>query len=306
MTTSQIDRSGIRRADRVPVRLGWLAFCLLAFSWSSRADVHPLSVPDLLCFWDFQAKGSDRGLTSQGRFAYTLKEMNGQISRSESGIFGPSGLELRKGQWLMIKRDDCPGLNLHGKREVSVVAWIQRRHDGIWQYIAGMWNERDAKRQYALFTCGHKQTDHRTLERTDARFQTHGYVSEVGGATEGEPYCFSYGTGKTRLETNRWYMVAFTFDQKEIRVYLDGKLDENGPYNPFLWDKPIFDGGTDGSDFTVAQRALPKWPGYPTVEAPTHNEGFSGALGGLTVYDRALTAKEMEALYRSTLGKRQQ
>ena len=79
-------------------------------------------------------------------------------------------------------------------------------------------------------------------------------------------------------------MIGFTFDQEVNRVYCDGVLDENANSNPFRWQKPIFDGGSDGSDFTVAQRALPKWPGYPAVEAPTHGEGFGGVLGGLAVF----------------------
>ena len=93
-------------------------------------------------------------------------------------------------------------------------------------------------------------------------------------------------------------MIGFTFDQEVIRVYCDGVLDENANSNPFRWQKPIFDGGSGGSDFTVAQRALPKWPGYPAVEAPTHSEGFGGVLGGLAVFDRSLTAEEMANIYR--------
>jgi hypothetical protein len=283
----------------------WLiCFAALTLAREAWAEVRPQDLPNLLCFWDFQEKGADRGLTSQGRYAYTLEEMNGRTTRSAEGVFGATALEIKKGQWLVIKREDCPGLNIHGQRQVSMVAWINRREDGIWQYIAGMWNELRAKRQYALFTAGHKQTDYRTLERIDAKLQTHGYVSDLGGATEGRPFCFSYATGKTRLEKDRWHMIAFTYDHKSIRVYVDGRLDENTTYNPFLWDKPIFDGGDKGSEFTVAQRALPEWPGYPTVEAPTHNQGFSGSLGGLAVYDRALTPTEIEGLYRSTLGQR--
>jgi len=259
-------------------------------------------VPNLLCFWDFQ-NNSNGHFTSKGKYAYKLKEMNGPILQSKEGIFGQSSLQIKKGQWLIIKRKDCPGLNIHGDRNVTIVAWINRKEDGIWQYIAGMWNERDGKRQYALFTCGHKQTDYTTMERVDAKTQVHGYVSEVGGATPGHPYCFSYATGKKKVNMGEWIMIAFTYDHKSLSVYFNGTLDENGNYNPFVWDHPIFDGGKDGSDFTVAQRALPKWPGYPTEVVPATGEGFGGLLGGLAVYDRALGSNEINRIYESTMQK---
>jgi hypothetical protein len=259
----------------------------------------PEEISDLVCFWDFQkAPDGKVNLTSKGRYNYTLKEMNGPIELDTEGVFGPSSLKIRRGQWLMIKREECPGLNIFGKQEVSMVAWIKRKGDNHWQYIAGMWNERDAQRQYALFFNGHRQTDYTTLERTEADNQPHGYVSDVGGATPNRPFCFSYATGKTKIEKDdSWYMLAYTYDHRAVKVYLNGEFDSNGNYNPFFWDKTIFDGGSNGSDFTVAQRALPKWPGYPEVEEPTHPEGFDGVLGGLAVYNRALTADEIKKLY---------
>ncbi len=286
------------------VGLAAVVVVLAGFAESRAAEEgnekHPEEIPGLLSFWDFQGEGEER-LTSRGKHAYRLKEMHGKIENAPEGVFGDSALEIQPLQWMMIEREDCPGLNLHGEQAVTMVAWIKRSHNGIWQYIAGVWNERDAKRQYALFTCGHKQTDYVTMDRSDCRYRAHGYVSEVGGATEGKPYCFSYGTGKTVLEKERWHMIAFTYDQKAIRVYVDGRLDENGNSNPFLWDKPIFDGGEEGADFTVAQRPLPQWPGYPD-EAPTHSEGFAGLLGGLAVYDRSLTDEEIAGLYQATMA----
>ena len=263
-------------------------------------NLMPLDIPDLICFWDFQ-RSSEGYLTSKGPYSYTLEEMNGPIRKLDSGIFGPSSLRIKRGQWLRIKREDCPALNIHGKEEVTIIAWIQRISDVEWQYIAGMWNETDSKRQYALFTCGHRQTDYKTLTRIEAKNQTHGYVSDVGGATADKPFCFSYATGKSKIIKNTWYMIGYTYDQNDIKVYVDGNLDENGNYNPFYWDKPIYDGGEDGSDFTVAQRAVPQWPDYPEGES-NYKVGFGGILGGLAVYNRALTPAEFKNLYKSTMN----
>lgn len=265
--------------------------------------ISPADLPNLLCFWDFQ-DGLDR-LRSKGQHTYVLTERNGPIESAHDGVFGDSALRIKRGQWLSIPGRDCPGLNLHGEARVTVIAWIKREGDAPWQYIAGVWNERDARRQYALFTCGHKQTSHKTLDRTNAKHQTHGYVSDVGGATPGKPFCFSYATGQTKIEEGAWHTIAFTYDHRNITVYFDGQVDQNGECNPFPWNKPIFEATGEPTDFTVAQRALPAWPGYPQQEAPPHKEGFCGLLGGLAVYDRALTDDEMRRLHDSTLkGKR--
>ncbi|HEV7350296.1 LamG-like jellyroll fold domain-containing protein [Telluribacter sp.] len=259
-----------------------------------------LSIPNLICFWDFQKNPKGQvNLTSKGPYAYTLKEMNGPIALNAEGIFGPSSLEIVRGQWLRIKREDCPALNIHGKKEVSIVAWIKRKANVRWQYIAGVWDERHEKRQYALFTGGHMQTDYTTLTRTAAENQIHGYVSDVGGPTPDRPWAFSYATGKQKLEEDVWHMVAFTYDHKQIKVYADGELDTNGNYNPFLWDKPIFDGGDQGADFTVAQRDVHSWPSFPEG-MPGNKVGFGGVLGGLAVYGRALTSQEIQKIHQST------
>lgn len=257
-----------------------------------------LTTPDLICLWDFQS-GPDR-LTSKGPLHYSLIERNGGIAEAAEGVFGPGSLKIGRGQWLWMERAKCPELMLHGANHVTVIAWVKRTCDAPWQYIAGVWNERDSQRQYALFTCGHRQTNWQTLIRTAARHQAHGYVSDVGGATPGKPFCFSYATGKTEIPDDTWAMIAFTYDHTSIRVYHNGELDANTGCNPFHWDKPIFDGGPNGADFTVAQRALPAWPGYPDVVMPTHPEGFGGLLGGLAIFSRALNGHELRAIHQAT------
>ena len=177
-----------------------------------------------------------------------------------------------------------------------MVAWVQRQTDHIFQYIAGMWNETDALRQYALFTSAHRQAHSTDLSRTEASHQPHGYVSECGGATPGCAFCFSYATAAETLEEGRWTMIGYTFDLARIRVYVDGKLSENGDCNPFDWNKPIFAPTEGGSDFTVAQRAVPSWPTYPQGQ-PANPVGFGGLLGGLAVFDSALSAEQMRKLH---------
>lgn len=277
----------------------------LVVSWTAAVDAQEkpnaaVDLPGLLCFWDFQQKADD-GYVSRGAYAYKLQPKNGPITTSEEGVFGGS-LQVRQGQWLMIPRAECPGLNLHGQDEVTIVAWIQRKSDADWQYIAGMWNERDAKRQYALFTCAARQTNFETMDRIPAKHQTHGYASDVGGATPGKPFCFSYASGETKLPKGKWTMIAYTYDHEFLRVYVDGELDEKPGFNPFAWDKPIFEGGKDGADFTVARQCLPNWPHYPNAEKPMLRQGFGGKLAGLAVFKRALSADELAKMHEVTLA----
>ena len=279
---------------------------------ASEPDPAPTDVPGLLAFWDFQEPAGTPRL-SKGRYAYALEEMNGPIRRADDGVFGPHSADLDWGQWLRAKREDAPGLDLHGsEQEVTVVAWVKRESDRVWQYIAGVWDEGDAAhqgeasgtgegapgRQYGLFMSGAWQTDHTTYERTRAEHQAMGYVSATGGATPGHPFAFDYATGATFLEQDRWYMLAYTFNGEALRVYVDGQLDANGNYNPFPYDGPIYEGG---ADFTVALRRVPKWPAYPEG-VPENAAGFDGRLGGLAVYGRALTSEEVAGLYQATLA----
>ena len=256
--------------------------------------------PGLLCFWDFQNE-RDNGLTSKGVYNYTLTERNGQIERSPDGIFGSNSLKIKRGQWLDIKRKDCPGLDIDGKSGVSIIAWIKREADNPWQFIAGMWNERDKQRQYGMFMSGSKKTNYISMTRTPAEHQIHGYVSDVGGATPGKSASFSYGTGKTFINKNEWYMVAYTYDNEYIRVFVNGELDSLKNHNPFKWNKPIFKGEQNGSDFTVAERAIKEWSGYPEQENPPENDGFGGYMGGLAVFDRALSPEQLLDIYKTTM-----
>jgi hypothetical protein len=261
-----------------------------------RAAPKVLDVPGLICFWDFQEPGGQLR-RSRGPYDYRLRERLGEIARVEDGVWGPYSARIKPTQWLSIDRDDCPALMIKGNgAQYTILAWIKRDSERPWQYIAGVWNETESERQYALFINGRRKTDYRTFTRTDANCQAHAYLSVEGGKTPGNLACFSYATGATRLEEDRWYFVAATYDQESLKVYVDGTLDALENYNPFVYpDKPIFDGGDDGVNFTIAQRAIPGWKEYP--DTPFEKEGFSGQIGGLAVYNTALSATQIAAVH---------
>lgn len=265
--------------------LSFLLLPQLAFSSPDVAIEKIKSTPDLIAFWNFnEEEGAAK--TSLVNPELVLEERNGPIKTVDDGPFGKA-LKINKGQWLLIPRARIGPLNIHGAdAQVTVVAWIERNSTSHWQTIAGVWDESRKKRQYCLFLNGAKQTDFRTLARTPSEDRFQGHVSSVGGPTPGEDFCITYATSGEAVPMEGWQCLALTFDGKEARLYLNGRLSTAEGMNPFPYPEQLFDGGEDGGDFTVGSVNVGGKPG-----------NFLGAkLGGLAVFDRALDAKEVEVL----------
>lgn len=242
-----------------------------------------MNQPSIISFWDFQEEGPSQA--AQGPYPYVLNAMTGPIKRVEDGVFGSYAAKLERGQWYNLPRNECPALNFHGKdAQLTILAWIKREPAENYQCeaVAGMWNETEKKRQYALFL---------NLKIWESCDQVGGHVSVEGGPTEGHPWCMSTAIGATPVTKGEWHAVAFTYDGTWAKVYLDGELDEREIYNPYLYDKGLFDGGSTGSDFTVGA---------------VHRSGemgnfYAGLLGGLAVFNKALPADEIRKLSLGTL-----
>lgn len=229
--------------------------------------------PDLLCFWDFR-EGS---LRSSGRYAYELKGDGVQILQ-EGPVSGYS-VRLEEGQYLSVPRADCPGLNIHGKKaQITVLAWVKRDRKtiipGECEAIAGMWLESEKKRQYCLFL---------NLWIHESSDQVAGHISGVGGPTPGEKWCMDASIGQNKVPHEDWAFVGFTYDGYQICSFLDGKPDYRPGRNPYIYEEGIFDAGENGADFTVGG---------------VHRLGemgnfFCGQIGGLAVFDRALSEHEI-------------
>lgn len=243
-----------------------------------------LSSEGLLSFWDFQeSSGSER--IARGPFEYRLTEMSGPIAQVEEGVFGPYSTRLDLGQWFRIPRAECPALNLHGSnKQVTVIAWLKwNKTDFIrCEAIAGMWDETRKKRQYCLFL---------NLRIWDSAEQVCGHVSSVGGPTEGYKYCMDAAIGQTAITPDEWHFVAFTYDGSYAKAYLDGWLDEREQFNPYAYEGGLFDGGEDGADFTVGAVDRSGEPG----------NFYTGLLGGLAIFDRALSDEELKQLAVETM-----
>ncbi|HCS54414.1 MAG TPA: hypothetical protein DIW81_23000 [Planctomycetaceae bacterium] len=246
---------------------------------------HVRDVPNLVAFWTFEDEEGDskRSLVNP---SLELLEHNGPVKTLEAGPFG-SAIKINQGQWLSIPREKIGPLDIHGPdAQVTVVAWIHRNKTSYWQAIAGVWDETRGKRQYCLFLNASKQTDYRTMTRVPSKDRFQGHVSAVGSKTPNDEACITYATSGQTVPMEGWHSLAMTYDGKEVRLYLNGELSEAEGMNPFLYPEGLFDGGQEGADFTVGSVNVAGKPG-----------NFLGAtLGGIAVFDRALTASEIKSL----------
>lgn len=234
----------------------------------------------LVSFWDFQIAKAG-AFEALGPYSYRLTPMRGEAAYAEDGIFGSRSLQLGGGQWLSIPRRECPDLNFSGREaQVTVAAWLKRdnRESAGCEFIAGMWNETERKRQYGLFL---------NLGIWDSAEQVCGHVSAVGGPTPGYRYSMSSSIGSTPVSKGEWHLTAFTYDGRESRAYLDGELDRRDIYNPYVYPDGLFDGGPAGADFTV---------GAVNRSGEIGNY-YKGLMGGLAVFSRALSEQEIRKLH---------
>lgn len=255
-----------------------------------RAAQHPLDIGGIVSFWDFQ-KAQKGGFRAEGPGDYLLRWRPSAPKRHHEGVFGPA-IVFRPGLWLECPRLQCPLLNFSGAHsQVTVVTWIKWTRAPRCQFLAGMWDETNAARQYGLFL--------NLSGRYESEHNVHAHVSADGGPTRGDPCCLTYATGAQTLELHRWYTLAMVFDGHAAKVYVDGRLDANprvderwGTLNPFQYPYPLYEGGREGADFTVGS----------VDSGGRMNNWFHGAMGGLAVYGRALPEEALRALHRLPAG----
>ncbi len=184
---------------------------------------HPKDIPDLVSFWDFQ-ESAGQPRQAVGRFPASLREGSTPIERVRDGIFGEYSAQLARGQYFYLPHAECGELRL--QHSLSVVAWLQRHRkpEIECEAVAGMWNETERQRQYALFL------DLRIHGGAD---NVCGHLSSSGGPTPNHRWCMDAAIGGARIPYFDWHCVAFTYDGNEARTYLDGEFHERQGFNPF-------------------------------------------------------------------------
>lgn len=247
------------------------------------------SIPNLVAYWDFA--GEDY-LISRGAEQVTLRgERDAMPQLISEGPLSGRALRFDGNDYLHIPYEETGLLNVKSG-SVTVVAWVRWTAEQT-GFVAGMWNEYEdgGKRQYGLFV---------SLPHYNGAHQVCGHISQTGKPTPPFPYSIDYSASPQRVPANEWCVVAFTYDGKYIRSYYNGRFEERKEElinhtkgfegypdglrqvkNPYYFPDGI---GDNGSDFTVGA----------VFVANRIGNYFKGDIAAIAIYDRALTAEEVE------------
>jgi hypothetical protein len=275
-----------------------------------------LTVPGLVSFWDFsEAGGQSRvGLDEN---AYRLVEVGGKISRivDKNSPFGHAAVLNGSQFFKAIDLASTPKLNINGPGAASsltVVGWVKwtDRLSFPGAFIAGRWNE-SGTRQYALFidlpyyAGKNRVVGHVSLTGRDS---THASYPELVLEGYDEPFSWDYSASASVVPENKWVMVAFTYDGSYVKSYLNGVFEYYGPQN--------YNYKFNATDTTsVVRQTAVKNPYYFPYGLGDIEELFCvgghyanvtrsgggahnlvGRLGGVAVFNRALSAQELADL----------
>lgn len=252
------------------------------------------SYKGLVAYWDFkEAEGQARQAWGKGTFPLT--EMAGTIPRINEGPLSGYSAQFGNGAFLSLPNTQTGALNIFGQNQgVTVVAWVKWTGEQT-GFVGGMWNEYQdgGKRQYGLFV---------SLPYYNGKNQVCGHISLTGKPTPPFPYSIDYSASQQEVLANQWTCVAFTYDGRYMKSYVNGVFKARKPElidhtkgfegypeglthskNPYHFPDGI---GNNGSDFTVGAVLLKRGMG----------NFFKGQIGGLAVFDRALRQKELQRL----------
>lgn len=252
-----------------------------------------LSTSGLIAFWDFDLKQKSPK-KSVGEISVELRNgTNKEIQIINEGPVSGYSISLEGDNYLYIPYEETGRLNVR-TNNVTVIAWVKWA-DYNNCFIAGMWNEYQdgGKRQYGLFV---------SLPYYNGANQVCGHISQTGKPTEPFPFSIDYSASKQIVPKNEWCCIAFTYDGSYIKSYLNGEFESRDPElinntkgfpgypegltqskNPYFFPNGI---GNNGSDFTVGAVLLKRGMG----------NFFKGLIGGVAIYDRALTNDEIKKL----------
>ncbi|GAB1452550.1 hypothetical protein MASR2M47_26060 [Draconibacterium sp.] len=249
--------------------------------------------PGLVALWDFKEKeGHARKAYGMGTFP--LKEENGTLTRIQEGPISGYSAKFGNKAFLTLENAKTGELNIFGNNQgVTVIAWV--KWEGNTGFVGGMWNEYQdgGKRQYGLFV---------SLPHYNGADQVCGHISKTGKPTPPFPFSIDYSASKQVVAKNQWQCIAFTYDGEYIKSFVNGEFIEREPElinhtkgfegfpdglvqskNPYYFTDGI---GNNGSDFTVGAVLLKSGMG----------NFFNGLIGGLAVFNRALSDDEIDGL----------
>lgn len=281
--------------------------------------------PGLVAFWKFgEAPGGPR-LSTGTKEQHPLREVGGEVVRVEGGPFSGYSVQLDGKHYFSIPHADLADLDIGGPdAQVSMFAVIELEEMKRGVTIAGIWsegkgaNDDTGTRQYSMLL---------NMPTYGGPRQLVPHISSEGGVTrraDGSafPWCADYAATVSVVPEKQWVTLGFTYDGKYLRAYFNGVMEKrdldavkdkrNDPYftkegpdggsrgmNPYYHGRGIFKydaakhaqskpGG--GADFTVGARY---------AVGSMLGEAMKGKIGGLAVFNRAISDEEMMKLHEA-------
>lgn len=284
-----------------------------------------LKTPGLVAFWDFAEDAGQPRVSKDTEQKHALLESGGPIPRVDGGPYSGFSTQLDGSHYLHVPREKIGNLDIHGpgaQVTLFTVIRVDEMKKGI--TVAGIWsegkgaNDDSGTRQYSLLL-------NMGMYGGPRRLVPH--ISSEGGVTRradgsGFPWCADYAVNQSEIPVGKWVTLGSTYDGQYLRAYFNGVLEEreldpvkdrrNDPYfisqgpggkdrgmNPYYHGRGIF-------KYDPAKHAETK-PGGPApftvgaCYATGHKVGnpLIGLVGGIAVFDRALTDAEMKSLHDS-------
>ncbi len=316
------------------IRLRWvltLLICSTVFvssglsSETSGAVDKILSTSDLVAFWDFAEPAGEKRISKGAKQTYALEEVNGPIERVKEGPVSGYSARLTGGEWFYIPYSELGDLNICGPdAQVSMIAFV-KLNKALKTTIAGIWSEGkgahddSGTRQYALLL---------DMPAYGGPQNVTPHISSEGGVTQRAdgsklPWCADYAANVSKVETDKWITLGFTYDGEYIKAYYNGVFEprrlkpkqdrRDDPYftsegpnggdrgmNPYYHGKGIFcydpDKDYDPPKLTLADFTV----GARYAVGSFTKEAMQGYIGGLAVFDRALSDEEMRSIHNAS------
>jgi hypothetical protein len=281
--------------------------------------------PGLVAFWTFAEPAGEPRRSSGTSEKLPLTEVGGPVARVDGGPFSAHSAHFDGKRYFRIPHAETGPLNISGPdAQVSMFAVVRLDEMKRGVTIAGIWsegkgaNDDTGTRQYAMLL---------NMPTYGGPRQLTPHISSEGGVTRRAdgtafPWCCDYAATRSQVPEGEWVTLGFTYDGRYIRAYFNGVLEEReldpvkdkrtdryftqegpngGPrgMNPYYHGRGIFrydpqqhaQSKPDGpADFTVGARY---------AVGSMLGEALKGRLGGLAVFNRALTDDEMQRLHQA-------
>lgn len=240
--------------------------CLVAMSiflYFSTISVYSVDVDSLVGYWNFDEEGD---LGKDSSIYGNHGEPEGDVEWEANGKYG-GALKINGLGWILV--DSSPSLEV--REQVTITVWA--RFDTILdKYQRPIFKNGPDEENFASYSIALMRSG---LLTGSFFFDV---ITDNGRALN---------AGPTPPEEGKWIHIAGVYDGKEMRIYLDGKLDE----------------GEAGNDFINPQEQSGKiivseGPLTLGSEQIWNTAVYHGLMDEVAIFSSALTAQEMQALFR--------